>query len=436
YAHQPQDVPGQLLEHLRQTPDAICVLIVDEVDDENAELLREKCATMPPGVGLILIGIDASGRPQPETVQIEGLTEDLLIKAINAITPGLPEGVAKEIAEVCERSPKLAVLIAKRISQDPSLVSPSQRLKDRTIEGVLERYLDIGEEDILALSAIALLERLGWTEGVEQESVVLYQSLGMDPTLSRGRVEQLHERYGIAPLAGRFRYISPGILGDYLAARRLKGWTADGLEAFFDQISPTMSESFSRRIRCLSAVINNREIVEVAVFGDRGPFRNIEELEQSGMAALLKNLAGAFPQGAIRALDRIIGTATDDQLRASTRCRRDLVWALEELLWSEDTFEPTARLVLRLALTENETWSNSATGLWAATFQTMLGHTAAGLEPRFRVLKRAAQDANPEARHLGAVALENALKIGHITRFGNPPDDVPGMPGLIYLNRP
>lgn len=428
YAHQPQDVPGQLLQYLRNTPDASCLLVVDEVDDDSAEDLRSKCATMPPGVRLVLIGIDASGRPQPETVQVEGLTEDLLIKTIDAITPGLPEGVAREIAEVCERSPKLAVLIAKRISQDPSLVSASLRLKDRRIQSVLERYLDIGDEDLRALSAVALLERVGWTGQVEQESVVLYKAFGMDPSLSRGRVEQLHERYGIAPLAGRFRYVSPGILGDHLAARCLKGWTAEGLKDFFDEIGAKMAESFSRRIRRLAAVIENREIVEVAVLGDRGPFQGIEELEHTGMAPLLKNLAGAFPQGTIRALDRIIGTATDEQLKESSRCRRDMVWALEELLWSEDTFEPAARLLLRMALTENETWSNNATGVWTETFQTMLGHTAAGLEPRLRVLKRAATDSNPEARRLAAAALESALKISHITRSGNPPDDVPGMP--------
>lgn len=428
YAHQPQDVPGELLQYLRNTPDASCILVIDEIDDETAELLRAKCDTMSPGVGLILIGIDASGTPQPGTVQVEGLTEDLLVSTIDAITPGLPEGVAREIAEVCERSPKLAVLIARRISQDPSLVSPSLRLKDRRIQSVLERYLDIGDEDILALSAVALLERAGWTGDVEQESVVLYEALGMDPALSRGRVEQLHERYGIAPLAGRFRYISPGILGDYLASRRLKGWTANGLKAFFDKIDPAMSESFTHRIRRLAAVIENHEIVETAVLGDRGLFRSIQELEQSGMGGLLRNLAGAFPQGVICALERIIGTATAEQLKASTRCRRDLVWALEELLWREDTFEAAAHLIIRLALAENETWANSATGLWAATFQTMLGHTAAGLEPRLRVLKCVARDPNSEARRFAAAALGNALKIGHVVRFGNPPDDVPGMP--------
>jgi hypothetical protein len=334
----------------------------------------------------------------------------------------------REIAGGCERSPKLAVLIAKRISQDPSLVSPSRRLQDRKIQSVLGRYLDIGDEDLFALSAVALLERVGWTGQVEQESVVLYEALVMDPVLSRGRVEQLHERYGIAPLAGRFRYISPGILGDHLAARYLKGWTAGSLKKFFDKINSAMSESFSRRIRRLASVIENREIVEVAVLGDRGPFRSIEELEQSGMAALLKNLGGPFPHSTIRALDRIIGTATPEQLKASTRCRRDMVWALEELLWREDTFEPAARLVLRLALTENETWANNATGLWKEAFQTMLGRTAAGLEARLRVLKSAARNPDPEARRLAAVALQNALKIEHITRHGNPPKDIPGMP--------
>lgn len=428
YAHQPQEVSGQLLQYLRNTPDVMCLLVVDEVDDDNAHDLRSKCDTMPHGVGLILIGIDASGRPQPETVQVEGLTEDLLVKTIDAITPGLPEGVAREIAEVCERSPKLAVLIAKRISQDPSLVSPALRLRDRTIQKALEVYLDIDDDDLFALSAIALLERVGWTGQVEQESVALYEALGMDPALSRGRVEQLHERYGIAPLAGRFRYISPGILGDHLAARRLTGWTAIGLKEFFDKIGSTMSESFSRRIRRLAAAIENRAIVEVAVLGDRGPFRDINELEQSGMAALLKNLAGPFPHGTIRALDRIIGAATPEQLKVSTQCRRDMVWALEELLWREDIFELAARLVLRLALTENETWANNATGLWRETFQTMLGRTAAALESRLRVLKHAAKDTNQESRLLAAVALQNALKIQQITRHGIPPKDIPGMP--------
>jgi len=417
-----------LFQYLRLTPDARCLLVVDEVDDEAAEDIRAKCDTMPPGVGVIMIGIDASGRAQPETIQVEGLSQELMERTIQAITPGLPADVVSEIASACERSPKLAVLIANRINQDPSLISSSSRLKDRRIQSVLDRYLNIADEDIRALSVVALVNRVGWLGDVEQESVTMFTAQGMEPIVSRQRVEQLHERYGVAPLAGRFRYISPGILGDHLAARYLKGWTANALKDFIESIGPSLSESFSCRIRHLAVGLENRGIVESAILGDQGPFQNLHQVEQEGMGALLHNLSGVFPHATLRALDRIIGTATDEQLRDSTSSRREMVWALEVLLWREDTFEQASRLILRLAMTENETWSNSATGLWTGTFQTMLGHTAAGLGSRLRVLKRAMQDKNPESRRLAAVALEHALKTEHISRFGNPPTNVPGMP--------
>src|SRR2546426_6096298 len=50
-------------------------------------------------------------------------------------------------------------LIATRIMEDPSLVSPPLRLADRTIQSVLDRYLDLREDDWVALSGAALLER-------------------------------------------------------------------------------------------------------------------------------------------------------------------------------------------------------------------------------------------------------------------------------------
>ena len=428
YADQPQHVHASLLHYLRTTPDVICLLVVDEVDDAYAERLRAQCDTMPAGVRLIMIGLDASGLPQPQTLQVEGLSEELLVATIQAIASGLPDEVAREIAQVCERSPKLAVLIARRIAEEPALVSPPRRLADRTIQSTLERYLKLQDEDLFALSGVALLERLGWTGDAEQESIKLYSALGLDPTDSRRRVELLHEHYGIAPLAGRFRYISPGMLGDHLAARHLRGWTGENVKSFMAQIDPTMTESFARRIRRLAAVIQNREIVEVAVLGDRGLFRDLASLENDQLSPLLKNLSGAFPRAVLRTLQRIIGTATTEELKAVKESRRDIVWALEEILWREDTFEQAATVLLRLAIAENETWGNSATGIWTETFQTVLGRTAAGLAVRLRVLKAAARNEEIEARRLAALALASAVKVGHITRFGNPPSDVPGMP--------
>jgi len=426
YASQPDEIPNPLLEYLRHTSDARCLLVVDEVDDEQAERLLAKCETLPDGISLALIGLDASGRPQPETLQVEGLNEELMVKIILSIAQGIPNEMARDIARSCERSPKLAVIVADRVRANPSLAS--QPLTDRTIQSALERYLQIPDADLNAISGAALLMRLGWNGNAEKESEVLYNAIGVDPIDSRRRVEMLHERYGIAPVGGRFRYISPAILGDHWAAIHLKGWTGDKFKNFLSQLSPEMAKSFTLRIRRLSAVISNREAVEKAVFSDRGPFRSLEELDRTEFAHLLKNLAGVFPHAVLHTLERLISAASIAELKAADQSRRELVWTLEELLWREDTFEKAAGILLRLAIAENETWGNSATGIWAETFQTLLGRTAAGLVPRLRVLRMAARNEDSEARRLAAIALESSLKTGHITRGGYPPSDVPDMP--------
>jgi len=57
-----------------------------------------------------------------------------LVSIIEAIAPGLPAETAQDIARVCERSPKLAVLIAKRIKQEPELADHHNRLADKQIQ--------------------------------------------------------------------------------------------------------------------------------------------------------------------------------------------------------------------------------------------------------------------------------------------------------------
>jgi hypothetical protein len=430
YAKQAEDLTGGFVSFLRNTPDVECIVVVDEVDEAAAADLRDRFSGMPPGVRLITIGLDASGRAPAQTLQVKGLSQEMLIAIVSSIAPGLTEGVPRAIAEACAESPKLAVVVARQIKMDPSLAAPHRMLTDPTIRGVLDQYLRFDERDPRwsALSAVALLERVGWTGEVENESEVLFRAVGLDPTTARTHVGRLHERHGIAPLAGRFRYISPAILADHLAARQLDSWTQTRLRQVLTQLTPAMADGFAKRMRRLAAALENRTAVEEVILGDQGPFRTLADLEDGRLSRLLNHLAGAFPAATLRALRRIIEPASDDELRAATTSRRDVVWAVEQLLWRQDTFEAAAALLLRLATTENETWGNNATGLWAETFQTILGRTEAGAGTRVRVLEQAASGTAPQARLLAAKALGGAFRIEGISRSGMPPDDVEGMP--------
>jgi len=431
YARQLTDVSRSLVAQLERAPETSYILVVDEVDDAGAVHLREDFHRLGSKVRLVTIGLDASSRLQPGMVQIEGVSEELLIAMISAITPGLPEDVTRSVAGLCEHSPKLAVLIANRIREDPSLVEPQRLLRDGTIYSVLSRYLDIEHSgpEWMALASVALMMRLGWLDEVEEESVTLYQTLQIAPKDARRYVEQLHERFGVAPLAGRFRYVSPAILADHLALQHLSSWTGTELRTILAVFTATMSDSFARRVRRLSALLPNRRAIEEVLLGDQGPFRGLADLKIGKVATVLSHLAGPFATASLQALHRIISTASLDELRLAKNSRRDLVRALDELLWPVETFEQASCLLLRLAVAENETWSNNATGLWIETFQTILGRTAANAQIRLRVLHHAATYKEPQARRLAAQALQAALKMDQVSRGGMPPTDVEGMPG-------
>jgi hypothetical protein len=193
-------------------------------------------------------------------------------------------------------------------------------------------------------------------------------------------------------------------------------------------LTPTMKQHFVRRMRRMSGLLKNRGVVEEVILGDQGPFQNLADLESSDIAALLRHMAAPFPQATLMTLRRIIDSASIDELRAGEKSRRDVVWALEQLLWLEETFEPSARLLLKLAIAENETWSNNATGLWIETFQTLLGRTAAPPTARARVIQAAAVSTDAVGRKLAADAISAALKVEHVHRGGMPPTDVEGVP--------
>jgi hypothetical protein len=430
YARQVEDVTPSFLAHLERTKDVQCTVVVDETDETAAKRLVEDFGGMPGGVRLVTIGLEPVSHRTSETLQIAGLNDDLLVATMRSIAAGLPEENTRAIARECEHSPKLAVVIAQRIKERPEMLEPGRLLADGALQAVLDTYLPIDSGSLAwtALATTSLLTRLGWTDEVDSESDILFGAAGLDPGEARRAVEDLHERYGIAPLAGRFRYVSPSYLADRLAARRLSSWTRNILTQFLAALTPVMQQQFVLRLRRASAILSNRGMVEEVILGDQGPFRTLEDVESSDIAPLLRHMAAPFPDATLRALYRIIDESPVDELRAAKKSRRDIVWALEELLWPEATFEASARLLLKLAVAENETWSNNASGLWVETFQTLLGRTAAGPTSRGRVIQLAASSTDVTARRLAADAIAAALKVEHVHRGGMPPSDVEGIP--------
>lgn len=257
------------------------------------------------------------------------MSEDLLVATINAIVPGLPEDVPRAVAAVCERSPKLAVVIAEQIKADPTLV-PTRFVADGRARNVLDRYLELdpGDPSWKAVSGVALLERVGWTRDVEIESERLFDALNLIPVDARHAVDDVHRRLGVVPTAGRYRYVSPAILADHLAARQMESWTQGHFRRVQEALTPAMADSFARRLRRLASVLENRSVVGGVFFYDY--------------------IAGAFSGSPARRTRNLLARAREwltDPRAVIRQWARKVVDELEAMLQRDETWEAEERFL-------------------------------------------------------------------------------------------
>jgi hypothetical protein len=136
-------------------------------------------------------------------------------------------------------------------------------------------------------------------------------------------------------------------------------------------LSEEMALALFQRVADLGRFEPARSVLP-QLLSEQGPFGSLEALAHGESGKLLTQLAIVLPDEVAVHLSSLISAASLDYLLGETAGRRDMVWTLEKLVWHRRTFESAANSLLRLALAENETWANNATGTWVDLFGTML----------------------------------------------------------------
>jgi hypothetical protein len=106
-------------------------------------------------------------------------------------------------------------------------------------------------------------------------------------------------------------------------------------------------------------------------------------------------------------------------LAATKDGRRNLVRAIDVMVWKGPNFFDAAPVLLRLAAAENESWANNATGEFGQLFRVYLSGTTVPALERLPVLRDGL--ASPEAaiRRVAIGALGSALQAGHFARMSD-----------------
>ena len=210
----------------------------------------------------------------------------------------------------------------------------------------------------------------------------------------RRQIERLQDR-GYVGRRGRYLYVTPELLAIWLAARE---WSVnrDGLLRIWNEATPDMADRMANRVRQMPHV---DEVVDLAeeVLAPGGPFRDLAVLNHRRNSRLFGDFSRIAPAAALSALERIFSDLNPAGLSSLDIGRREIVWTLERLVAHRDLFPGAARLLLQLAIAENEYFANNATGVFQSLFNPTGRATAATGDERLDLLAEVTSATEDEA---------------------------------------
>ena len=390
------------------------VIVVDHCDPETHRILASMVSR--PGSRASLVSIDyevSSDVPAGGTIKIEEAPESVVEGIIDHIVPGLPSLDRRRLAYFAKGYPKITSRIAEVWgSETPIAQATDADLVEAFVKG--RNPLDPVQlmEAAQLLAVFGLLGVEPPMDGHLEEVALLGRNLSVEDLYVA--VVDLADR-GVAQRRGRTVILQPRPIAMNLSVRKWKRWRQqDWLKVLAGDTSPDLKVLAARQLVFLDTTEVSRSILQV-LCQDGGPYDSWDGISGPGHAAVLTALAEIDPRPVVDLMERVLNSLGDLTV-VEGEARRQLVVALEKIAFDPTTFKDGARLLLDLALAENETWANNATGQFAGLFPMMLGGTAADGGTRLAMLREVAATEGQVQREIVANALIAGTETIHFTR--------------------
>jgi hypothetical protein len=403
YVGDANDLDSSVIDHLIIKKRSV-VLVVDECTRKRHKVFAENLE-VGAGVRLVTIGTQDASMSPFNVLKISPLTDDVIDDVLTKNHPTLWPEARRVVVENCSGNVGWALYLAQAV-----LNSPRASVRDLIDAAGLREFIlgmVASDGDFLAVSALALFARFGFDGEKRSELEAIARGLDIPMTELLAAVRRLEEK-GLVAKHGRYRAVTPQPLAVLLAAQ---AW--EQLEdKILGSLLPALDGAMAERLFLRAADLGSTGAAATAlskILGTDGPFASLAAIAENSYAHLLIQLAIVSPDEVTAHLQALIDGATDQELKDMTSIRRSLVWALEKLVWHTSTFEAAAALLLRLALSENETFSNNATGTWINLFGALLPATAALPDQRLSYLARTIEHQSADVRRIAVAAAEKAL---------------------------
>ena len=398
------------------------VVVVDRCPPESHRILVGMVQRRESAVSLITIDDEIPPDLRDRTI-VELNEHETLVKVpeapssvsetiIHSVCPELPSEDFRRLAHFSRGFPKIAHLVAQAwTSARPVAFATEEHLVEAFVRG--RRPPD---RNLLGSARLLAAFRLVGMDGPEADQLEEVAVRGQDLSAADLRVglNQLIDR-GVARRRGRFVTLQPRPIALHLAERQWRDWSPGSWDAVLGgDTSPDLKVGAAKQLALLNTTDVARQVVS-HVCRDGGPFDDLEGLVGPHHTEVLSALAEI---DACLVAERIGRCLRHFPNLAEVRgdVRRHLVWALEKIAFDPDGFEEGADLLLRLAVAENETYGNNATGQFVALFPVVLGNTAADGPARLMLLSDVARSDNPPQRKIVVEALLDGSATDHFSR--------------------
>jgi hypothetical protein len=390
------------------------ILVVDECPDDLHSKLASIVRRTNSRLRLITLDIETKVLQAPGTlsIRVEKADEKLIKDIANGVAPNLTDKDKSFIAELAEGFPRMAVLAAQQEAHGRQTFLSAEQILDRILWSGKLRV----PEAQRALEVASLFEWFGLQGRVSNQAEFLATEMAQIPLPRFVEHVMSFKSRGIITQRGDFVQVGPVPLAARLGLARFSVMTPDQLLQFFQKAPEELQASLLKRMKWLdtsaTAVTFAERLVQPEMLG------NFAALNTEAGSKILDRLVHIAPDLVSATINRVFGALTTDELKAARDGRRHLVWSLGKLVFRKQTFDRSARTLLKLAAAENEDYGNNASGIFKQLFQLYLSGTEAEPAARLLVLDDGLKSSNRVERATCVDALGHMLDSGHYSRMG------------------
>ncbi len=403
------------------------VLVVDECGSSSRTQIWNRLKNRGARIKLVTINNEYEDFNGASILDVPLLGREEIVQIIESYNVAVDQ--AERFAGFCSGSPRVAHVLGQNLKLNPEDLTKTPGTID-----VWGRYV-AGDEGLKSesvrnrftvLKYLALFKRFGYGDPVVAEAKAISALIEKDHRdISWGRFRDiLSDLRKRKILQGETTlYITPELFHIWLWGQWWDNY-GDGfdLEKFAKEFGDGLLPWFLEMFKYAEQSQVSQKIVS-KILGPTGPFKNRDFLNSELGGDFFLALTDVDPKQALRCLERTIGQWDREDLLRFTDGRRGVIWALERIAIWKDTFHGAAKLLLKLAEAENESWSNNATGMFAELFSPGYGEVApteASPQERLPVLKEALLSESETTRGIALKAFDEALEAQHFTRTVGP----------------